>query len=146
MTPTLLNSPASRVRTAVIAATAVLATAPAAFAGGIHAGVQTFLAQPSNFVVLAEGAPGTVTFASMMGDTLAIQYSVPTHAGDTFGEIVGTVNKHGVFVGNSVQITQDGQGRAAPVSMSFDQTGALLASGNSAQSTNFVPAALYDIK
>ncbi|MEP3345367.1 MAG: hypothetical protein ABJN34_11005 [Litoreibacter sp.] len=131
---------ASGLRTTLIAAAVTLAAVPAALAGNTNTGLQNFLNEPTDFVVLSEGAPGSVTFASMMGNKLAIQYSVPTHAGDTFGEIVGTIDHQGVFVGNSVMITQDGQGRAAPVSMSFDDNGSLLASDNGA---NFVPMALY---
>lgn len=142
----LMNSHdlASGFRNTLVAAAVTLASVPAVLAGNANTGLQNFLAEPTGFVVVSEGAPGSVTFASMMGDTLAIQYSVPTHAGDTFGEMVGTIDTHGVFVGNGVLITEDGQGYAAPVSMSFRADGALVGSlDNGAQSANFVPAAIY---
>ena len=131
----------SAMRTSVVATAVTFAAIPAAFADYSNAGLQKLLAEPTSFVAIAEGAPGHVTFASMAGDTLAVQFSIPTHAGDMFGEFVGKIDADGVFVGNGVMIGEDGQGKAAPVSLTFQEDGTISSNvKNVSQSTGFMTA------
>lgn len=111
-----------------IAAAVVAFTAgTASFADTSTSGLDQLLAEPTNFVAISEGAPGQVTFASMAGDRLAVQFVIPTHAGDTFGEIVGDVDEQGVFHGNSMLISENGRGEASPVTMTFNNDGTIVA-------------------
>ena len=88
-------------KSAVAAAAVIFAAGSATTAEPYVSGLEMLLAEPTSFVAISEGAPGQVTFASMAGDRLAVQYVIPTHAGETFGEIVGEVDENGVFRGNS---------------------------------------------
>ena len=129
------------VRTTVVATAVTFAAIPAAFAEYANTGLEKLLAEPTSFVAISEGAPGQVTFASMAGDTLAVQFSIPTHSGDTFGEIVGKVNAEGVFVGNSILIGENGQGRAEPISMIFNDDGTIATNEKDvSQSSGFMSA------
>lgn len=111
-----------------IAAAAVTFVAlPAAFASPETSGLETFLAEPTSFVAISEGAPGHVTFAAMAGDRLAVQYMIPTHSGEMFGEIVGTVDDRGVFFGNSMLIDENGGGESTPVTLIFNNDGSMIA-------------------
>ena len=111
----------------IAAAAVTLIATPAAFADTYSGGLAMLLADPTNFVAISEGAPGHVTFASMSGDKLAVQFLIPNHAGDTFGEIVGEIDENGVFHGNSMLIGERGQGEASPVTMIFHDDGTIVA-------------------
>ena len=130
-----------------IAATVVTLTAiPTAFAETPTIGLEKLLAQPSSFVAITDGAPGQVTFAAMTGDTLAVQFSIPTPSGDQFGQIVGTVDEHGVFHGNSLLISENGRGQSAPVTMTFDDYSAIATNVKDGQQTSgFMTAEMFNL-
>ena len=111
----------------VAAAAVALVALPAAFADIDPSGLDKLLAEPTSFVAISEGAPGQVTFASMVGDTLAVQYSIPTHSGEVFGEMVGTVDDKGVFQGNNILIGDNGAGQSSPVTMTFGDDALIVA-------------------
>ncbi len=127
MTRISLRPLSTVLRTTVLAAAAALTTMTAATAEDHSLGLQKFLDNPTSFVAVSEGAPGPVTFASMSGDTLAVQFVIPTHAEDMFGEVVGTVDASGVFTGNGVLISEQGRGRSAPITMVFQEDGTIVA-------------------
>ena len=134
----------SALRNTLAAAIVILAAVPTAFAGDYNADLKKLLAEPASFVAISEGAPGPVTFASMMGNRLAIQFLIPTHSGDAFGEFVGTVDAQGVFTGNGVFIREDGQGHAAPVSMIFQDDGTIIATIKGDQlGSGFMPTEIF---
>lgn len=142
-----LQSLSSVLRNTLAATAVTLATIPAAFADGndgYSAGLQKFLAEPTSFVAISEGAPGPVTFASMMGNTLAVQFSIPTHSGDAFGQVVGQIDADGVFTGNGVLIREDGRGRAAPLTMIFQDDGTIVADvKGSSIGSGFMPTVIF---
>ena len=109
------------------AAALTLTSIPAAFAGDYKPVLQNFLAQPSSFVVMSESSSGPVTATSLKGDTLAIQFVIPTHVGETFGQYVGTMEAEGVFVGESLLTPEFGDPRSANVSLVFQDDGTILA-------------------
>jgi hypothetical protein len=129
------------VRTTIVATAVTFAAIPAAFADYSNSGLEKLLAEPTSFVAISDGAPGHVTFASMAGDTLAVQFSIPTHSGEMFGEFVGKVDADGVFVGNGVMIGDNGQGKSSPVSLTFQEDGTIAANvKNKVQGAGFMSA------
>ena len=122
-----------------------LANVPAAFADDINIGLQKLLAEPTSFVAISEGAPGPVTYASMVGDTLLVQFTIPTHSGDAFGEVVGKVQSNGQFDGNEVLIREDGKGRSSVVSMTFQDDGMIVSHIDGDQEgSGFMPRAAFN--
>ena len=132
-------------RGTLAAAAMVLASAPAVLADGYQAGLEKFLAAPTSFTAISQGAPGPVTYASMMEGTLAVKFLIPTHSGDALGQFVGSADENGVFVGNGVLIREDGQGQAAPVTLAFQEDGTIIASVNGvSQSSGFMPTEMFN--
>jgi len=117
----------SMFRGTLAAAAVVLATGPLAFAGEANSGLQDFLAHPASFVAVADGLTGPVTAASMANDTLSVEFVIPTHAGDTVGEYVGTRDVNGLFVGEGVLTPEHGPARSAEVIISFEDNGTITA-------------------
>lgn len=127
MSTRLFPNLSAAARNIFAATTITLATGTAAFANDQNVGLDMFLAEPTSFVAISEGAPGSVTHASMVDDRLLVQFTIPTHSGDSFGEVVGKVDANGVFAGNGILIDQNGSGRAAAVSMTFNDDGTIIA-------------------
>ena len=126
------------------AAAITIATGTVAAAHDYNVGLQKFLAEPTSFIAISEGAPGPVTFASLVGNTLLVQFKIPTQSGDAFGEIVGKVNASGEFKGNEVLISEGGKGRAAPVTMIFQDDGTIVATiSGGQQGSGFLPKAVF---
>lgn len=136
----------SALRGAFAAAAIVLASAPATFAeDGYSAGLKKFLAEPTSFTAVAQGAPGPVTYAAMVEGTLAVKFNIPTHSGNALGQFVGTANDQGEFVGNGVLIREDGQGQAVPVTLAFQDNGTITAKVNGVvrENSGFVPTQMF---
>jgi hypothetical protein len=134
-------------RNTIAAAVVTLTAIPAAFAETHTIGLEKLLAEPTSFVAVTDGAPGKVTFASMTAGTLALQFSIPTHSGDMFGEIVGKVDAQGVFHGNSLLISENGQGQAVPVTLIFDDYGAIATNvKNGLQASGFMTAEMFNVQ
>ena len=144
MENTMIKKFNTALRTSMAAAVVSLTAAPALMAEQSPQGLDLLLAEPTSFVAISEGAPGQVIFAAMAGDQLAVQFLIPTHGGDTFGEIVGTVDDQGVFHGNKMLIGENGRGEAAPVTMVFHESGWISADvQNDAIGSGFMTAEMY---
>ena len=130
----------SLVSGAVAAMAITFASTPAAFAGDTY-GLQTFLAHPASYTAMSDGLTGPVTSASMVDDKMAVQFVIPTHAGDTVGEYIGKVDANGFFVGQGVLTPEHGDVRKVEVVMFFENNGSVLASvDGDTQASGFVPS------
>ncbi len=115
------------VRGAVAAAAVTFANVPASFADDQSFGLQNFLAHPASFVAISGGLTGPVTSATMANEMLAVQFVIPTHAGETVGEYVGTVDVNGFFVGEGILTPEHGETRKVEIVMSFEDDGTVIA-------------------
>ena len=127
-----------------IAAGLALASVPAAFAGEGHHTLQRFLAHPANYVAVKDGMSGPVEYASLVNDRLAVQFHVPTHAGDMLGAYVGSRDTNGQFVGRGVLTTFEGETRSVPMTISFQDDGTILADIEGEMlASGFIPHDMY---
>jgi len=127
-----------------MAASLGLASVPAAFAGEGHPTLQRFLAHPANYVAVQDGMSGSVHFASLVNNRLAVQFNMPTHAGNAVGSYVGLVGASGEFIGQSVMVSVDGKTEAVPMTMSFEDDGTIVARiDGEAQSSGFIPHDMF---
>jgi len=131
-------------RNVAVAAAVTLVAGSAAIAENFNAGLQAFLDEPTDFVAIANGAPGSVTYASMVDGRLLVQFTIPSHGGDSFGEVFGNVDADGSFTGNGILIGENGEGRSASVTMVFQDDGTIIAdvAGNQ-QGSGFMPKTAY---
>lgn len=144
MKRTKIQDFSAALRGTCVAAVVTLASVPAAFAEDTNAGLENFLAHPASFVAITDGKTGPVTSANMTDDTLAIQFVIPTHAGEMVGEYVGTVNVNGLFVGEGVLTPEFGETLAAEVIISFQDDGTIRADfDGEADVTGFMPTDMH---
>lgn len=129
-----------------MAAGIALASVPAAFAGEGNATLASFLAHPASYVAVKGGMAGPVEYASLVNDTLAIQFHVPTHAGTTLGSYVGSLDDSGVFVGKGVLTSVEGETRSMPVTVSFEDDGTIIADiEGDPMTAGFVPEHMFSV-
>ena len=134
----------SLVRGTGAAALITVASLSAALADEQRHGLENFLAHPANFVAISEGLTGPVTSATMADNTLAVQFVIPTHAGETVGEYVGTVDVNGLFVGEGILTPEHGEARTVEVIMSFENDGTVVAAvDGDIEDSGFLPTTMH---
>jgi len=144
MTRTSSNKFAALLRGPIAAAAIVVASGSAALAGDTNSGLETFLAHPASFVAVTDGLTGPVTAASMANNTLSVEFVIPTHAGDTVGEYIGTLDVNGLFVGEGVLTPEHGPARSAEVILNFEENGTITASINGkSEKAGFMPIQMH---
>lgn len=127
-----------------IAAGLGLAAVPAALAGEANTTLNNFLAEPASFVAVKNGMSGSVEFASLVNDTLSVQFNMPTHAGTTLGSYVGYVNADGQFIGRGVLTDADGKAKVMEMTLDFQDDGTIIADIDGiTQVAGFIPQEMF---